>query len=480
MKNRTYLMLLLLFFCVFLIAFTAQCTSDNDDDDDSTLFKCSESYPDRTVGLRLCKTGASEGYTLFSPILATETYLIDMFGRLVHSWEGEGSPAHAVYLLSDGTLLRTVKMETHPIFEDPGGAGGHIHIHDWDGKKLWDFEYSGPDYLLHHDVAVMPNGNILMLAWNMKTKAEAIAAGRNPARVDDRGMFFTHLIEVERTGPESGNIVWEWDLWDHLIQELYPDKPNYGLIVDHPERVSLNVNCRAPDWTHANAINYNARFDQIVISVRLFNEIWVIDHSTTTAEAAGHTGGNSGKGGDLLYRWGNPQYYYAGTEEDRRLFYQHDSQWIASGLLGEGNFLVFNNGFERPEGPYSTVVELTSPVDAEGRYALTPGSAYGPEDLTWRYIAENPFDFFSEFISGAQRLPNGNTLICEGDTGRFFEVAQDLEILWEYINPVIEGRDVHQGETPVENEVFRSYRYPPDYPAFEGKDMTPGDVIELP
>jgi Arylsulfotransferase (ASST) len=450
-----------------------------DDDDDASPFGCSEDFPDRTVGLRSCQTGAYDGYTLFSPLYSPVTYLIDMHGRLVHSWASEGTPAHAVYLLEDGTLLRTLKIENHPVFMDPGGAGGQVQILAWNGDKLWDYQYSGDDHLLHHDVAMLPNGNVLMIAWKARTEAEALAAGRDSVSVNELGMYVTHLIEVERTGPESGNIVWEWDVWDHLIQDLDPCKENYGTVADHPELADINYGTNpAPDWTHTNAINYNAELDQIVISVRFFHEIWVIDHSTTTAEAAGHTGGNSGKGGDLLYRWGNPQAYQAGDANDQRLFYQHDSQWIAAGLPGEGNILVFNNGYQRPAGHHSSVDELIAPRDENDQYIFPPGSSYGPEELVWTY--QDPGNFYSDFISGAQRLPNGNTLICEGASGRFFEVTSDKEIIWEYINPVANGDPLRQGDPVQDNQVFRTHRYPPDYSGFDGRDLTPGDVIELP
>ena len=120
---------------------------------------------------------------------------------------------------------------------------------------------------------------------------------------------------------------------------------------------------------------FNAELDQIMISVRSFGEFWIIDHATTTAEAAGHKGGRRGEGGDLLYRWGNPISYRAGTKADQRLFGQHDAQWIPRGYLGAGHVLIFNNGNERPAGNYSSVDEIVLPVDAAGRLHPHAGRA---------------------------------------------------------------------------------------------------------
>jgi hypothetical protein len=171
----------------------------------------------------------------------------------------------------------------------------------------------------------------------------------------------------------------------------------------------------------------------------------VIDHSTTTAEAAGHSGGNSGKGGDLLYRWGNPRAYNAGDADDQQLFVQHDVQWIPSGYPGAGNILVFNNGGGRPDGDYSSVDEITPPVDNAGNY-----NGYGPSSPVWSYTAATLTDFYAANISGAQRLSNGNTLVCDGPEAYFFEVTAAGDVVWEY----------DHGNQPI----FRATRYQSDYP----------------
>ena len=359
-----------------------------------------------------------DGQILFAPIWGTTTYLIDNTGTVNHSWSSSFFPGVSVWWLGEGTILRTIRVGVGP---GSGGAGGGVQKILWDGTVVWDFRYNTDDVLSHHDVKSLPNGNILLIAWETKTRAEAIAAGRNPNNVTNFGFIIDHIIEVQPTGLTSGEIVWEWHVWDHLIQDYDSSKENYGVVGDHPELVDINfVPSTKSDWMHTNSIDYNQEFDQIMISVNNFNEIWVIDHSTTTEEASGHTGGNSGKCGDLLYRWGNPQAYRIGTINDRKLFAQHDATWIKSNYPGEGNILIFNNGVSRG---YSSVDEIVPPVDDNGEYYLEPGSAYGPETQIWRYTASPPTSFFAGHLSGVQRLSSGNTLICNGEIGEIFEVT---------------------------------------------------------
>ena len=394
-----------------------------------------------------------EGYILFAPERSSTTYLINYNKEVVHTWENEYLPGHSAYLLENGHLLRTAFLGAHPVFLS-GGMGGGVQEIDWNGTVVWDFKYSSNTYLSHHDVKHLPNGNVLMIAWETKNFTEAVTAGRNPNVLTMFGVWPDHIIEVKPTGPTSGDIVWEWHVWDHLIQEYDSTKENYGVVADHPELIDINYGSSTADWLHTNSIDYNEQFDQILLSVHNFNEIWVIDHSTTTIEAAGHTGGNSGKGGDLLYRWGNPITYQAGTSNNRKLFGQHDVRWIKPECPGSGNILIFNNGLGRPDGAYSSVDEIVPPVDNNGTYYLAQGSAFGPEDPIWSYTAENPTDFYSYMISGAQRIENGNTIICDGKHGFFFEVTSEKETTWEYTNPF---------PTPTLNNVFTLQRYSSNY-----------------
>ena len=285
---------------------------------------------DQTVGLFINKDEAFEGYTLFAPIRYKTTYLIDMQGMLVNKWESNYQPGQSVYLLENGNLLRTMYVNNQTF--KAGGAGGGVQEIDWDGTIVWEYQYSSNTYLHHHDVEMLPNGNVLMIAWELKDRTACIDAGRDPSILLDNELWPDHIIEVEPDGATGGNIVWEWHMWDHLVQEYDSQKENYGVVKDHPELIDVNYvmnqNMASADWNHTNAIDYNEKFDQIVISLHNMSEIYVIDHSTTTQEAASHAGGNSGKGGDILYRWGNPIVYDRGTTSDRKFFLQHNAQWI--------------------------------------------------------------------------------------------------------------------------------------------------------
>jgi len=429
------------------------------------------------VGLLRNDPGAFAGYTLVSPLQSTSTFLIDLNGRVVKAWETGSTPASLAYLLESGNLLRAGLAPNAP-FGRTAGGGGKMQEYDWNGELVWDFTYGTATSTQHHDFARLPNGNVLLLVKERKTAAEAIAAGRIPSTVEGAEVQPDALIEIKPVGKNGGEVVWEWHLWDHLIQDHDKDKANYGDVAAHPERVDINFNVVAgrranPDWTHANAVAYNADLDQVMLSLRNFGEIWIIDHSTTTQEAAGRTGGRSGKGGDLLYRWGNPRVYRAGSAEDQQLFGQHDAHWIPKGLPGAGNVLIFNNGDTRPAGRYSTVEEIVLPVDAKGRYALGPDKKFGPARPVWSYSAPNPTDFYSANISGAQRLPNGNTLICSGAPGIIFEVTPEKNVVWQYNLPAFGSR----GGANARN-VFRAYRFAPGFQGLVGKPLVPGKALE--
>ncbi|HHM21109.1 MAG TPA: T9SS type A sorting domain-containing protein [Bacteroidetes bacterium] len=445
----------------------------------------------QTVGLLNYEAGSFNGYTLFNPIRSTSTYLIDNCGRLVHEWQSNLTPGNSTMILENGNLLRTASsgIMSNPVFAF-GGGGERIQEVDQDGNVLWEFIYSDSTHRMHHDFVRMPNGNLLMPAWELKTAEEAIEAGRDTNLLPDGVLWAEFIIEVE---PATGQIVWEWHLWDHLIQDFDSTKNNYGTVADHPELFDINLTGGPTisgnrNQVHINSIDYNPMMDQILINSFFLSEFYIIDHSTTTAQAAGHSGGISGRGGDFLYRWGNPQNYDHGTAEDRTIWGAHNAHWIPDGLPDAGKIMYFHNGNGRPGGSHSSIDIIVPPVDdyQTGLYIYQPGVPFGPTAPEWSYVADPPENFYSNFLSGAQRLPNGNTLICSGANGRFFEINTDNEIVWEYINPVINGGMIlSQGDTiPLfagrnANIVFRCTRYGEDYPGLANYDLSPGDPIEL-
>jgi uncharacterized protein (TIGR03437 family) len=443
----------------------------------------------RTIGvITHDEKGASPGYTLLAPKHNGRTYLIDNFGQVYNTWDSKYEPGQSAYLLPNGRMIRAAMAPGSGSLGTGGGEGGRLEEYDWDGNLTWEFDYMSSTYAIHHDFKVLPNGNIIALLVERKTQAETLAAGFNPSLLTDTFLLPDAVVEIEPIRPKGGRVVWEWHVWDHLIQNFDRTKNNYGDSTAHPELVDPNASTRklATFWNHMNAIDYNPAFDQIVLSVRGNSEAWVIDHSTTTAEAAGHSGGKFGKGGDLLYRWGNPQMYYAGKSADQMLYEQHDVQWIESGRAGAGNMLVFNNGVNRPGGNRSSADEFTPPVDSTGKYFINAGSAYGPTQLAWTYAALTGSQWYESDISGAYRLPNGNTLICYGTHGVVVEVTQAGNIVWQYVNPVTNTGPMVQGATSGLddrghnlNAVFRVRRYPVDYIGLSGRTLTPKGVIEV-
>jgi hypothetical protein len=339
---------------------------------------------------------------------------------------------------------------------------------------------------------------VLAIVWERKTRQQAIRAGRRIEYLTENDVWPDCILEIQPQPPDGGEIVWEWHVWDHLVQDSDPDQKNYGNVADHPELVDINADQKpllftdknierlralgyihedvpaknlSVDLFHFNSIAYNQELDQILISVLTFNEIWVIHHGTTTEEARGHTGGRAGKGGDLLYRWGNPQNYGRDSAEHQELFGQHDARWIPESYPGAGNILIFNNGDGRPKERYSSVIEIRPPLDEEKTYGIKTGSMFSPDKPVWEYTAPNKRSFFADFISGAHRMVNGHTFICSGPQGHFFEVTPNGNIVWEYKNPFSGKAPNPAGDPP--HSVFRATHIPKNHPALKDRELKP-------
>lgn len=455
-------------------------------------------------GLVVDEAGVSDGYVLFGPLLSDTTFLMDNDGNVVHTWQSEYAPSGTVYLLPNGNILRGAREPGVAVFRG-GGQGGRLEEFTWSGEKVWDYAFASEEHLLHHDIEVLPNGNILAIAWEAKSADEVRAAGRDPATIPENGLWPDKVVEIEPQHPGGGRVVWEWHAWDHLVQDQDSALPNFGDPAEHPGRIDINAGAPpeidpeeleqlkalgyvppdtqpediGSDLFHTNAIAYNAELDQIALSSPRYNEIWIIDHGTTTEEAASSGGGRWGKGGDLLYRWGNPANYGLGDADDQRLFAQHDVRWVPAGRPGGGHLMIFNNDVPSADGNHSEVVEVAAPMDAAG-YVRPEGRPFAPAEPTHRHDAAADGGFYSPFISGATRLPNGNTLICAGAQGRFLEIDPDGRIVWDY-------RDHHSGDVRMPDgstphpvgeftyAVFRATRIPLDHPALRNKTLNPLD-----
>lgn len=329
----------------------------------------------------------------------------------------------------DGTLIRGIV--------EPGsaipGTTGRLERMNFNGTVTWDLVVHDTTRFMHHDIEPLPNGNVLVIIVDRMTPADAIANGRDPALVTGTDWLPEGILEIQQTGPNAGQVVWEWHQMDHIIQDFDISKQSFGIVGNHPELMDINfppVVLGNGDWNHANGITYDPINDWIMISYRSQSEVLLIDHSTTTAEAASHSGGARGKGGDFLWRWGNPQSYDVPNAK-RKLNVQHDPSFIRQGYPGEGNITIFNN--DAAPGIQSSIIEIELPLDATGAPYIDPmRGEYGPREGVWRF---GETGFYSAFVSGAQRIKNGNTLICSGQQGRLFEVTPSGQTVWSYQEP---------------------------------------------
>ncbi len=437
----------------------------------------------QTVGLFTKNSGEQDGYVLFSPNSSNFTYLIDKCGRLVHKWNTVKDPGLDGYILPNGELLFSGKV-ANPYFNNPGSVGGLVEKLDWNGKVVWSYTISDSRQMQNHDIYPMANGNILVLEWERFTASEAIAAGRDSASLKGADLWSIKVQEIKPVNTADTQVVWQWRLWDHLIQDRDATKPNYGVVANHPELFNINfvdttvITRNSSDWTHGNAVTYNPDLDQVMFSARSTSEIYIIDHSTSSGQAASHIGGKHNKGGDFLYRWGNPRAYNRGNFSDERLFVQHNPSWIPDGYPGAGHISVFNDGTGRPGGSFSSGDILSPPVDSNGNYYLASGKAFGPDSSYWSYRAPNPKSFYSAVEGGIQVLSNGNVMICEATKGNFFEVDSNKNLLWRYVNPDGGYGAVTQGQNPPNISCFKTLEYTEDYPAFKNITLKPGAPIE--
>jgi len=377
-----------------------------------------------------------DGYALYNSNNSSTAYLIDAEGDIAHVWSCPTQANYAMALRDNGNIVRGCKHDSNQL--NGAAIGGKVQELDPEGDVVWEFVYSTSEVVTHHDLCLMPNGHVILTAWEV-VEEEALEELGYEGEGDK---LATHFIEVAQSGT-GGEIVWEWHIMDHLVQDVNPELSNYGQISDHVGLLDINLPTGgggppgggggpsgggASDWFHVNGVDYNAGLDQIVFSSRFLSEIFVIDHSTTTEEAAGHTGGNSGKGGDFLYRWGNPENY--GAEGPQVITAAcHDARWIADDGRPNGGFIqVFNNSGNNGD---SAVDAIDAPHDGYV-YSHTPGEAFEPTGYSWRHecIGNAPGQ------SAADRMADGNIFVNlsggQGGSGYMYEVDMEGNMLFQY------------------------------------------------
>ena len=432
---------------------------------------------------------AQDGYTMVVPLFHNDAFLIDMCGEVVHTWESADSLRCGTwsYLQENGDLVMTLRQAN--VAGDAiwtGGGGGIVERRSWDNASLWSYELNDSLYRLHHDIHVMDNGNVLALVWELKDGLEYVAAGGNMDLIDDV-IWSEMIVELAPDGNGGADVVWEWHAWDHLVQDFDSTKANYGVVADHPEKINLNTNeamGQQPlaDWLHMNAIHYNPVFGQIMVSVPNFNEVWIIDHAGAAE-------------GSILWRWGNPAAYDRGTADDQKLFFQHDAKWAYEGLSladpGYGKVTLYNNRVPDPAAPggYHSEACILEPVYDfyENMYGMDPVTGtYLPLDFDDVYVAPVPEDLASNITSNYQLLPDGHSIVTEGNQGEAIELNENQEVVWRYKIPMSGtgvgiSQPVSQGTVlnPMQNVTFRFERFSPDFPAFAGQALAPQGVIEL-
>jgi len=360
-------------------------------------------------------------FTLYSTQNSTTAVLLDTMSTpgTFHTWTfaSTAKTGYSTYLLPGGYLLRTVAKSGNSFTGGP--ICGQVQKVDWNGNVVWDFVYSTTNYCTHHDIEPMPNGNVLLIAYERKTAAEVTAAGGSSAIE----MWPDKIVEIQPTGATTGTVVWEWHAWDHLMQNVDPNKANYVTSISaHPELLNINY-AQQKDWLHMNGVSFNEQLNQIAFTCHNMSEIYVIDHSTTTAQAASHSGGNSGKGGDILYRWGNPQAYSAGTSANQVLKVTHDAHWVPQGCPRAGYLVAFNNGGQT--NPQKSCVDMVNPPVSGYTYTLS-GVAYSPSSYDRRHVGSG----YTSNMGGSQQLPNGNMLVTIALSGLIYEVDSNNNVLW--------------------------------------------------
>jgi len=421
----------------------------------------------QTMGLMLNEQSSRDGLVLFSN--NTTTYLIDNCGKIVNTWESNYKSGNGLELLPDGNLLRAGFLQGD---FNAGGVSGIFELFDWEGNIIWQYRLADDKQHAHHDIKVLPNGNFLCLVWEQKSESEAKQKGR----VKNGNLWIETVLEIEVLQNNQANIKWKWSAWDHLIQDVNSSLNNFGVVNKNPQLLNINYTGAAgvndEDWLHLNSIDYNESLDQVILSSKHLSEIYIIDHSTTSAEAATSFGGIQERGGDILFRYGNPQAYNKGLSTDQTLFGQHNAHWTRYDK--QNSIVCFNNEYKKSQE--SSIHIINEPSNGTGEYDYDSIAGF----LNVVLFDEITNDFYSPILSSCQVLGNDHLLITIGSAGEIIELDKNKELIWKYTNPVNRnGGPGIQGGTPRFNELFQSIKYERTFSGFEDKILSGGNPVEV-
>ncbi len=393
------------------------------------------------------------GYLLFAPQNNNTVYLIDKNGSVYNYWLCSNMGLNA-YLLPSGNLLHTESIN-----RSGGDPGGRIIMSGWNNEHIWSCTINSDTLQQSHDVYPLSDSVVLAMTWELIPDSEVVKARSISCKPDSAGMWSPKIVELHQSG-DSAVITWYWRMWDHLLCDTC--KPSM-----HPELMDPNYlgtpNGELDDWMHPNALAFNPRLNQIMFSSRNLNEIYIIDHSTSPTEVKGHKGGNCGKGGDFLYRWGNPAAYGMGAGNPQQLFGQHSPYWLDTSNVSNTCIMINNDGFlgaydySACAAPPSTQIATTfntlkTPYNAATRaYDMAPGRACGPDAPVTTYTAPSQA-LWNEFEGNVQLLPDSNLMVCAAMQGVLYEMnPKNSQVVWQF------NLNSNYGH------IFRCYQYSSDY-----------------